>query len=323
MRKQHQQEYRTQRPTERSNPTQQVKGRTGDCPGPRKETTPRRNVTQGGGGGGLLFSIHEPLEPRRESLLQILLPLCRGVQPCTVQYEVAQPRHREAKRPHQTCPPTPFSRSRRTRHLPLVLRSAVRRKHPTDRLDDDVSAVRSRGRWARRIPRGTLRKRPNPVDQRRCHRRPSRAGAGALPVGLDDPSGAVLLRRLLRHGPGDRWGGAAASDVHRSRIGGREGGGSREKRREGGRKGWWWGGWHKATVSDCLPLAAPVGLSPLLILTLYGSERVLVVSTEPLDDLSCFGGGGGWRRGGGGGGGGGRLLTTRHHWRGGRGQGVA
>ena len=35
-----------------------------------------------------------------------------------------------------------------------------------------------------------------------------------------------------------------------------------------------------------LPLAAPIGLSPLYILTLWGSERVLVMSTEPLDDLS-------------------------------------
>ena len=41
-------------------------------------------------------------------------------------------------------------------------------------------------------------------------------------------------------------------------------------------------------VSDCLPLAAPIGLSPLLILTLCGPERVLVVSTEPPDDLSCL-----------------------------------
>ena len=48
------------------------------------------------------------------------------------------------------------------------------------------------------------------------------------------------------------------------------------------------GGWHKASVSDCLPLAAPIGLSPLLILTLCGSERVLVVQTEPPDDLSCL-----------------------------------
>ena len=48
------------------------------------------------------------------------------------------------------------------------------------------------------------------------------------------------------------------------------------------------GGWHKALVLHCLPLAEPIGLSPLLILTLCGSERVLVVSTKPLDDLSCL-----------------------------------
>ena len=48
------------------------------------------------------------------------------------------------------------------------------------------------------------------------------------------------------------------------------------------------GVWHKALVSDCLPLAAPIGLSPLHIRTLCGSERVLVVSTEPPDDLSCL-----------------------------------
>ena len=50
-RKRHQQEHRPQRPTERSDPTQHAKGRTGDCPGPRKETTTGRNVTRGGGGG--------------------------------------------------------------------------------------------------------------------------------------------------------------------------------------------------------------------------------------------------------------------------------
>ena len=51
-RKRHRQEHRPQRPTERSDPTQHAKGRTGDCPGPRKGTTTRRNVTQRGGGGG-------------------------------------------------------------------------------------------------------------------------------------------------------------------------------------------------------------------------------------------------------------------------------
>ena len=39
-------------------------------------------------------------------------------------------------------------------------------------------------------------------------------------------------------------------------------------------------------VLVCLLLAAPIGLSPLHILTLCGSECVLVVSTQPLDDLS-------------------------------------
>ena len=38
------------------------------------------------------------------------------------------------------------------------------------------------------------------------------------------------------------------------------------------------GGLAQGLVSDCLPLAAPIGLSPLLILTLCGPERVLVVS---------------------------------------------
>ena len=46
-RKRHQQEHRPQRPTESSDPMQYAKGRRGNCPGPRKETTTRRNVTQG------------------------------------------------------------------------------------------------------------------------------------------------------------------------------------------------------------------------------------------------------------------------------------
>ena len=48
------------------------------------------------------------------------------------------------------------------------------------------------------------------------------------------------------------------------------------------------GGWQTASVLDCLPFVAPIGLSPLLILTLCGSERVLIVSTEPLNDLYCL-----------------------------------
>ena len=55
-----------------------------------------------------------------------------------------------------------------------------------------------------------------------------------------------------------------------------------------GRGGWLvgggggWEGWHEAMVLVGLPLAAPIGLLPLHIPTLRGSERVLVVSTEPL-----------------------------------------
>ena len=45
---------------------------------------------------------------------------------------------------------------------------------------------------------------------------------------------------------------------------------------------------HKASVFGCLPFAAPIGLSLLHALTLCVSERVLVVSTEPPDDLSCL-----------------------------------
>ena len=57
---------------------------------------------------------------------------------------------------------------------------------------------------------------------------------------------------------------------------------------QGARGGGGAGGWHKASVLGCLPLAAPIGLSPLLIRTLCGPERVLVVSTEPPDDLPCL-----------------------------------
>ena len=43
------------------------------------------------------------------------------------------------------------------------------------------------------------------------------------------------------------------------------------------------GVWHEAMALVCLPLAAPLGLSPLHIPTLCGSERVWVVSTQPPD----------------------------------------
>ena len=54
-RKRHQQEHRPQRLTERR---EHAKRRTRDCPGPRKETTTRRNVT-----GGLTPTSHPPCPP--------------------------------------------------------------------------------------------------------------------------------------------------------------------------------------------------------------------------------------------------------------------
>ena len=44
----HHKEHRPQRSTERSDPMQHAKGRTDDCPGPRKESATRGTVTQGG-----------------------------------------------------------------------------------------------------------------------------------------------------------------------------------------------------------------------------------------------------------------------------------
>ena len=64
-RKRHQQEHRPQRPTERSDPTQHAKGRTGDCPGPRKGTTTRRNVTTGGGRTAAPAASSPPQTPPR------------------------------------------------------------------------------------------------------------------------------------------------------------------------------------------------------------------------------------------------------------------
>ena len=83
--------------------------------------------------------------------------------------------------------------------------------------------------------------------------------------------------------PGGRWtvghgapGVLCTALVGGRRVRGRWAVGCRPERQGG--LGGGGGGWHKASVFGCLPLAAPIGLSPLLILTLCGSERVLVVS---------------------------------------------
>ena len=82
-RKQHQQEHRPQRPSERSDPTQHAKGRAGDCPGPRKGATTRRNVTQGGGGSWRPKPRSRPPPPPPVLLTPRSLPTSPGRLPLT------------------------------------------------------------------------------------------------------------------------------------------------------------------------------------------------------------------------------------------------
>ena len=98
-RKRHQQEHRPQRPTERSDPTQHAKGRTGDRPGPRKETTTRRNVTQGGRSvwwpgdplrAGAYGSVRTGCLPAVSNVLEVLRYWPVGAAPCTVPVLLSQ-----------------------------------------------------------------------------------------------------------------------------------------------------------------------------------------------------------------------------------------
>ena len=105
---------------------------------------------------------------------------------------------------------------------------------------------------------------------------------------------------LKRADGGWRWGGGGWAPLPRQRRSGRHKPLTRRSPRREGRvtvrglvkrpqpneRSHGGGGWHKASVSDCLPVVAPIGLSPLPMPTLCGPERVLVVSTEPLFDYS-------------------------------------
>ena len=99
-RKRHQQEHRPQRLTERSDPTQHAKGRTGDCPGPRQETANRRNVTRGVRGqragdigmqAGTLFGVHAPNLQREPSIEVYGEGASLGVMPSVPQPSVVHP----------------------------------------------------------------------------------------------------------------------------------------------------------------------------------------------------------------------------------------
>ena len=110
-RKRRQQEHRPQRPTERSDPTQHAKGRTGDCPGPRKETTTRRTVTRGGGGVGRTppLILRSPLHPA-EWLVQRSDSRGASERSASTMALVQPPHPRPPPsrftKPHQ-CPPPP------------------------------------------------------------------------------------------------------------------------------------------------------------------------------------------------------------------------
>ena len=108
-RKRHQQEHRPQRPTERSDPTQHAKGRTGDRPGPRKGTTTRRNVTQGGVRGGdeasgLRLHIPQRRFPRQQERVEgcgsaIRPPPPLVISPQRALQPASRPRYRRAPDP--------------------------------------------------------------------------------------------------------------------------------------------------------------------------------------------------------------------------------
>ena len=116
-RKRHQQEHRPQRPTERSNPTQHAKGRTGDCPGPRKGATTVRNVTQGAGrhwgwrdhhrhpchchGGGLVSSPYGPVSGTRPASSPRRSRPCGPERPVTVRGRKVRGRRRQVLAGHR------------------------------------------------------------------------------------------------------------------------------------------------------------------------------------------------------------------------------
>ena len=149
-----------------------------------------------------------------------------------------------------------------------------------------------RGNAARPKPRGrggdtngSAPPNPRPGDSPSglCAALPSRLVAqclGRLPDGIPWPTRRALVCSCTG---GDEDPMRDAPPAQGGCVGGVGGWGQRKgQSAEGG------GIWHKASVSICVPLAAPIGLSPLLILTLCGPDRVLVVSTEPPDDLSCL-----------------------------------
>ena len=159
-RKRHQQEHRPQWPTERSDPTQHAKGRTGDCPGPRKETATRRNVTQGGGEDVLIPPSLPPSPPPAAHQTSCATAAGKATSDCGLTRDIhpqqgqagpaargwARLRERDARRPPEACPhgASPGDRRRRRRHRAKGGRGERRRPHEEPRPRGNTSNRRTK-----------------------------------------------------------------------------------------------------------------------------------------------------------------------------------
>ena len=207
---------------------------------------------------------------------------CTSDRPTThAQPFALRPSHPEGPRGHgpHTRPPSPPPPGPRT--LSHATRRGIRRCGTAQR---SLSEVRAAAGARRPHPGPTWRGHSSPAGQRRTRGAALKGGGDAARTGSgkDALEGKGPRRRPQRRlgrrleevaeavGSGYcrlrmplKLALAVGGTVAGYRLGALEGGGVV---------------WHKASVSDCLPLAAPIGLSPLLSLTLRGPERVLVVS---------------------------------------------
>ena len=195
-RKRHQQEHRPQRPTERSDPTQHAKGRTGDCPGPRKGATPRRNVTRGGGGGSAWKSNFA-----KKPVFQAFFGLS---------YTFVHVLYATQALGSQT-PPPPHSR---TAPQPAPRRTPVPRPHPLRKCslvepDDPVPPAFL----------GPSRLRGHRNVSPRCAGRPGERGR-PTPLTAWGTHGGPVGFRAQGGGRGGRWGGGCRGGCMGGEVGG-------------------------------------------------------------------------------------------------------
>ena len=177
-RKRHQQEHRPQGPTESSNPTQHAKGRTGDCPGPRKGTTTTRNVTQG--------DDQQPPPPPRHGR-----PLSAGLMQWSRDPDGAGPSGLPPDTPH------PFPTGQQRRAQPHILRQGATSRR---------GAGGGGHCWTHPPTFGDTPLNPHPHGHQAGAGGPSFFG-GWVPTGLDTPEGAEVRRQRCFASAGVGWEG--------------------------------------------------------------------------------------------------------------------